>query len=174
MIDMFSLLDVENCLRLISKLIWSEIFLIPLLAFTGLYLTIGLRGLQFRFFISSFKGLTRPRTKNSPDRGSITSLQALMTALSATIGTGNIVGVAAALQLGGRGAVFWMWVVAILGMATKFSEGFLAVKFREIDPLGFRVGGPMYYIKNGLAPRWAFLGTAFAIFANSMYGSCEL
>ena len=107
--------------------------------------------------------LKRRRNDKSTVKGEISSLQALMTALSATIGTGNIVGVAAAIQIGGRGAVFWMWIVAILGMATKFSEGFLAIKFRDTDRFGSRIGGPMYYIKNGLSSRWAFLAVTFAI-----------
>ncbi len=161
---MILLLEFEDYLRIASKLVWGEFFLIPALAFTGLYLTLGLRGFQFRYFMLSLKTLLkRRRNDKSTVKGEISSLQALMTALSATIGTGNIVGVAAAIQIGGRGAVFWMWIVAILGMATKFSEGFLAVKFRETDRFGSRIGGPMYYIKNGLSSRWAFLAVTFAI-----------
>ena len=160
---MVLLLEFEHYLRAASKLVWGEFFLIPALAFTGLYLTLGLRGFQFRYFMLSLKTLLKRRNDKSKVKGEISSLQALMTALSATIGTGNIVGVAAAIQLGGRGAVFWMWIVAILGMATKFSEGFLAVKFREKDRFGSRIGGPMYYIKNGLGSRWAFLAITFAI-----------
>ena len=160
---MVLLLEFEHYLRIANKLVWSEFFLIPALAFTGLYLTFGFRGFQFRYFTLSLKTLLKRRNDKSKVKGEISSIQALMTALSATIGTGNIVGVAAAIQIGGRGAVFWMWIVAILGMATKFSEGFLAVKFREKDRFGSRIGGPMYYIKNGLSSRWAFLAVTFAI-----------
>lgn len=155
---------IESVLRTISSVVWSEFFLIPILACTGFYLTLGLRGFQFRFFLDSIKVLYRTRRATSTKHGEISPIQALMTALSATVGIGNIVGVAVAIQLGGRGAVFWMWVVALLGMATKFSEAVLAVKFREIDDFGYRIGGPMYYIKNGLKSRWAFLATAFAVF----------
>lgn len=87
-----------------------------------------------------------------------------MTALAATVGTGNIVGVATAILAGGPGAVFWMWCTALVGMATKFAETVLAVHYREVTPAGNVVGGPMYYIKNGLGPKWTWMGTAFAIF----------
>ncbi|MFN2332522.1 MAG: alanine:cation symporter family protein, partial [Halomonas sp.] len=85
-------------------------------------------------------------------------------ALSATIGTGNIAGVATAIALGGPGAVFWMWITALVGMATKFAEAVLAVRYRETDSTGFHVGGPMFYIKNGLGKKWLWLGGAFAFF----------
>ncbi len=88
-----------------------------------------------------------------------------MTALSATVGTGNIAGVATAVFLGGPGALFWMWLTALVGMATKYSEAVLAVRFREVDERGDHVGGPMYYIRNGLGQKWAWLGVLFAIFA---------
>lgn len=89
-----------------------------------------------------------------------------MTALAATIGTGNIAGVATAIFLGGPGALFWMWCTAMVGMATKFSEVLLAVRFREVTPAGNVVGGAMYYIKNGLGPKWMWMGTLFAIFGS--------
>ena len=98
------------------------------------------------------------------DQGEISPFQALMTALSATIGTGNIAGVATAIFLGGPGAIFWMWVTALFGMATKYGEAVLAVKYRETDARGKRVGGPMYYIKNGLGENWKWLGFLFALF----------
>jgi len=97
--------------------------------------------------------------------GEIPPFQALMTALSATVGTGNIAGVATAVFLGGPGALFWMWLTALVGMATKYSEAVLAVRFREVDERGAHVGGPMYYIRNGLGRKWAWLGVLFAIFA---------
>lgn len=104
------------------------------------------------------------RHDSSDKKGDITPFQALMTSLSATVGTGNIAGVAAAIFVGGPGAVFWMWVVAFFGIATKYAEAVLAVHYREVDPLGNHVGGPMYYIKNGLGQNWRWLGVVFAIF----------
>ena len=98
------------------------------------------------------------------NQGDISPFQALMTALSATIGTGNIAGVATAIFLGGPGAIFWMWITALFGMATKYGEAVLAVKYRETDSRGKRVGGPMYYIKNGLGDNWKWLGFLFALF----------
>ncbi|MDP6310221.1 MAG: alanine:cation symporter family protein, partial [Prochlorococcaceae cyanobacterium ETNP14_MAG_4] len=98
----------------------------------------------------------------SANDGEITPFQALMTSLSATIGTGNIAGVAGAIAIGGPGAVFWMWLIALFGIATKYAEAVLAVHYREVDSLGNHVGGPMYYIRNGLGPRWAWLGGLFA------------
>ena len=99
-------------------------------------------------------------------KGEISPFNALMTSLSATIGTGNIAGVATAIFIGGPGALFWMWCTALVGMATKFAEAVLAVKYREVDDNGNHVGGPMYYIKNGLGSKWAWLGTAFALFGS--------
>jgi AGCS family alanine or glycine:cation symporter len=96
--------------------------------------------------------------------GEISPFNALMTSLSATIGTGNIAGVATAIALGGPGALFWMWCTALVGMATKYAEAVLAVRFREVDENGNHVGGPMYYIRNGLGAKWAWLGGLFAIF----------
>ncbi len=87
-----------------------------------------------------------------------------MTALSATVVQGNIAGVATAVVMGGPGALFWMWMTALVGMATKYSEAVLAVRFREVDKYGQYIGGPMYYIKNGLGPKWIWLGTLFAFF----------
>ena len=96
--------------------------------------------------------------------GDITPFQALMTSLAATVGTGNIAGVAGAIALGGPGAVFWMWLIAFFGIATKYAEAVLAVHYREVDELGNHVGGPMYYISKGLGPKWAWLGGLFALF----------
>jgi amino acid carrier protein len=102
--------------------------------------------------------------RRSNGEGDVSAFQGLMTAMAATIGTGNVAGVASAIGVGGPGAVFWMWLVALFGTATKFGESLLAVHFRETDPLGEHVGGPMYAIRNGLGPHWAWLGTLFAIF----------
>jgi AGCS family alanine or glycine:cation symporter len=106
------------------------------------------------------------KKRKSTAKGEISPFQALMTALSSTIGTGNIAGVATAIAIGGPGALFWMWMAALFGMATKYSEAVLAVEFREVDKSGAYVGGPMYYIKNGLGKNWKWLGIAFALFGS--------
>jgi len=154
---------VQSILDKLSGLIWGEYVLIPLLAFVGIYLTIGLRAMPWLRIPYAFKQLWQGR-KFDDRQGEISPYQALMTALSATIGTGNIAGVATAIYLGGPGAIFWMWVIALFGMATKYAEAVLAVKYRETDELGQYVGGPMYYIKNGLGQQWNWLGIFFAFF----------
>lgn len=146
----------------LSGIVWGVPMLVLLLG-VGIYLTIGLRFLTLRDLPFAFGMLWRGRA--SEGKGEITPFNALMTALAATIGTGNIAGVATAIFLGGPGAIFWMWMTALVGMATKFAEAVLAVRYREVDEGGHYVGGPMYYIKNGLGPRWAWLGACFAAFA---------
>ncbi|WP_456443393.1 alanine/glycine:cation symporter family protein [Caldithrix abyssi] len=142
--------------------VWGVPLLI-LLVGTGIYLTILLKGLQIRkLFYSLYLGLVKRKEKGDHP-GDISHFQALMTALSATVGTGNIAGVATAITVGGPGALFWMWITGLFGMATKYSEAVLAVKYRQIDENGTMSGGPMYYIQNGLKLRW--LGILFAIFA---------
>ena len=110
---------------------------------------------------SALKLIFSARNKGS---GDIDSFKALCTALAATVGTGNIVGVATAIKLGGPGALFWMWIAALFGMATKYTEGVLAVKYREVDAKGQISGGPMYYIEKGLGKKWKPLAVMFAIF----------
>jgi AGCS family alanine or glycine:cation symporter len=154
---------LQDILNQLNSIIWSEYLLIPLLALTGVYLTAGLRLMPWRFIGHGFKLLFQGRQATS-SAGDITPFQSLMTALSATIGTGNIAGVATAIHFGGPGAIFWMWFIALFGMATKYAEAVLAVQFRETDELGKYVGGPMYYIRNGLGKSWHWLGTAFALF----------
>jgi AGCS family alanine or glycine:cation symporter len=132
--------------------------MLTLLVGTGLYLTILLKGMQFRALPLAFKLIFR---KDHHHEGDITHFAALMTALAATVGIGNIVGVATAITLGGPGAVFWMWMTGLVGMATKYSEAVLAMKYREKGPHGMR-GGPMYYLAKGAGLPW--LGTIFAIF----------
>jgi AGCS family alanine or glycine:cation symporter len=136
--------------------------LIVVLLGTGLWLTVCLRGLQFRR-LGHALALAFLRRVDRDQPGDISHFQALMTALSATVGTGNIAGVAAAIAVGGPGALFWMWVTGLLGMATKYSEAVLAVKYRVTDRYGNMAGGPMYYIARGLGWRW--LGVVFALFA---------
>jgi AGCS family alanine or glycine:cation symporter len=155
---------LQDLLDKLSGIIWGEYVLIPLLALVGLYLTFGLKAMPWRLTAKAFSMLWQGRKPDAANEGDISPFQALMTALSATIGTGNIAGVATAIYFGGPGAIFWMWVIALFGMATKYAEAVLAVKYREVDALGNHVGGPMYYIRNGLGENWAWLGMAFALF----------
>jgi AGCS family alanine or glycine:cation symporter len=153
--------SITTFLSEFSGYVWG-IPLIVLLLGTGIYLTFILRGIQFRALLPSLYLAFIKRKEEG--EGDISHFQALMTALSATVGVGNIAGVATAIAIGGPGAVFWMWVTGLLGMATKYSEAVLAVKYREVDKFGTMSGGPMYYISKGLGLRW--LGTLFAIFAS--------
>ncbi|MFO7765093.1 MAG: sodium:alanine symporter family protein [Pelovirga sp.] len=145
-------------LNWVGDLVWGPPMLI-LLVGTGVFLTFRLRGLQFTKLLYAHKLIF---TKDKESEGDISHFQALTTALAATIGTGNIAGVATAIFLGGPGAVFWMWMTGLVGMATKYSEAILAVKYRETDSRGEMCGGPMYYIEKGLG--WKWLGVLFAIF----------
>ena len=143
-----------------SGWVWGY-FLMFLLVGTGFYLTLRLRFVQFRHFRHAWDCISG-RWDNARDKGEVTHLQALSTALSATIGTGNIAGVATAIAAGGPGAVFWMWITALVGMCTKFTCCLLAQHYRVIDRQGVVAGGPMYYLAKGLKLRW--LGAAFAFF----------
>lgn len=158
------LITLGTVLDTVSGLLWSEYCLIPLLAGVGVYLTVGLRAFTWRRLGQGVVLLWRGRRDNRNESGEISPFQALMTALAATVGTGNIAGVATAIHFGGPGAVFWMWVIALFGMATKYAEAVLAVRYREVDALGNYVGGPMYYIRNGLGPGWRWLAACFAFF----------
>ncbi|KXO13943.1 Sodium:alanine symporter [Moritella sp. JT01] len=151
----------------VNSVVWGVPMLIMILG-VGLFLSLGLKLMPILKLGTGFKLLWAGRTTTSGDKskGEITPFNALMTSLSATIGTGNIAGVATAIFLGGPGALFWMWCTALVGMATKYAEAVCAVKYRETDENGNHVGGPMYYIKNGLSSKWAWLGTAFAIFGS--------
>lgn len=156
---------IESLVTSINGVVWGPLMLVLILG-VGLFLSVGLKLMPILKLGEGFKLMvkgTQPKSGEA-DAGEIPPFQALMTALSATVGTGNIAGVATAIFLGGPGALFWMWITALVGMATKFSEAVLAVNFREVDENGRHVGGPMYYIKNGLGPKWAWLGTLFAIF----------
>ena len=145
----------------LNSLVWGPAMLVLILG-TGLFLMVGLRLMPIRRLGYGFRMLWLGR--KGEGEGDITPFNALMTSLSATIGTGNIAGVATAIFLGGPGALFWMWCTALVGMATKYAEAVLAVKFRETDAKGNHIGGPMFYIRNGLKGHWAWLGTTFAIF----------
>lgn len=142
---------------------WGPMMLILLLG-TGLYLSLGLRFMTVRRIPEALRLLLQGR--QGKGEGDISPFSALMTSLSATIGTGNIAGVATAIALGGPGALFWMWITAVVGMATKYAEAVCAVRFREKDEQGNYSGGPMYYIRNGLHRRWHWLGFAFALFGS--------
>jgi AGCS family alanine or glycine:cation symporter len=144
--------------------VWGPYVLIPLLLGVGVILMIGLRFMPLRRLPRAFGVMWKGRKHHPDHEGELSPFRALMTSLAATVGTGNIVGVATAILLGGPGTVFWMWVTALFGMATKFCEATLAVKYREVTPDGKFVGGPMYYIKNGLGPKWKWMATLFAIF----------
>jgi AGCS family alanine or glycine:cation symporter len=155
--------QIEALVGTIGAFAWGPPMLIFLVG-TGFYLTITLRGVQFRkLWYSLWLALVK-RKEETAEPGDITHFQALMTALSATVGTGNIAGVATAIAAGGPGALFWMWVTGLVGMATKYGEAVLAVKYRIQDEVGTMSGGPMYYIANGLG--WKWLGFTFAVFAS--------
>ena len=151
-------MTIESILSAIDSFIWGAPLLI-LLSGTGLYLTLRLGFIQIRYLPRALGYLFK---KDKGGKGDVSSFAALCTALAATIGTGNIVGVATAVQAGGPGAIFWMWLVALLGMATKYAECLLAVKYRVRDKNGFMAGGPMYYIESGLGIKW--LAKLFALF----------
>ncbi len=152
---------MTEMIKVVNGIAWGPVMLVLLLG-TGVYLTLGLRFLTLRKIPTAFKRLLS--RKHGTGSGDISPFSALMTSLSATIGTGNIAGVATALVLGGPGALFWMWMTALFGMATKYAEAVCAVTFREKDANGNYSGGPMYYIRNGLGKHWHWLGFAFALF----------
>ena len=153
--------------------VWGP-YMLVLLVGTGVYLTIRLMGIQFTLLPFALKQAFTPqkKTEGETQEGDISHFGALMTALSATIGTGNIAGVATAVVVGGPGAVFWMWITAIFGMATKYGEGVLAVKYRIQNSKGEMSGGPMYYIERGMKQKWlAILFAGFATIASFGIGS---
>ena len=157
---------MENFIQLLNKIndfVWGLPLIILLLG-TGIYYTFLLKGLQFRKLGHSlYLAFIKRKEEGNSGEGDISHFQALMTALAGTVGTGNIAGVAGAISVGGPGALFWMWMTGFFGMATKYSEAVLAVKYRKVDEYGNMIGGPMYYLQEGLNSK--FLGVAFAIFA---------
>ena len=153
---------IQQVINTVNGWVWGPVMLV-LLVGTGLLLTLRLKGLQFRELPHAFAMMLHAaRTRKSDQEGDIPSFHALCTALSATVGTGNIAGVATAIVLGGPGALFWMWVTALVGMVTKYSEAVLAVKYRTKNADGTMSGGPMYYIEKGLKMKW--LAMLFAFF----------
>lgn len=156
---------ISSLINELNSLVWGPPMLVLILG-VGLFLSIGLKLMPILKLKAGFQLMWQGRTASGAESdGEIPPFQALMTALSATVGTGNIAGVATAVFLGGPGALFWMWLTALVGMATKYSEAVLAVRFREVDENGAHVGGPMYYIRNGLGKKWAWMGALFAVFA---------
>lgn len=147
----------------INNLVWGTPMLIAILG-TGLFLMLSLKFMPIRNIKRGFQEIWSGRAKGDASLGHISPFAALMTTLAATVGTGNIAGVATAIVLGGPGALFWMWCTALVGMATKYCEVVLAVHFREKNSHNQFVGGPMYAIKNGLGRKWAWLGACFALF----------
>lgn len=152
--------SINKIIEKIDGFVWG-IPLIVLIMACGIWLTIRCCGVQFRHLGKALKFMIK---NESDGEGEVSSFAALCTALSATIGTGNIVGVATAMAAGGPGALFWMIVAALFGMATKYAEGFLAIKYRTIDAEGHYHGGPFYYIEHGMGEKWKWLAKLFAIF----------
>ncbi|AGF73340.1 alanine/glycine:cation symporter family protein [Corynebacterium halotolerans] len=157
--------NVQNVLDWLGGIVWGPFVLIPLLLGTGLYLTIRLGAIQFRTLGRALRHGLIDRS-DTDGKGDISNYQALTTALAATVGVGNIVGVATALAVGGPGALFWIWVTGLVGMASKYTEAFLGVRFRTTDAKGEQSGGPQYYLKRGIpGPVGKVLAFLFAVFA---------
>lgn len=157
------MMDFDLFLEQVQALVWGIPLLVLLLG-TGVYLTFILRGVQLRYLGFALKQVFKKQQTES--QGDISHFEALMTSLAGAIGTGNIVGVATAIAIGGVGSLFWMWLTALLGMATKYAESLLAVKYRQIDDRGEMIGGPMQYIEHGLGWKWmAILFAALGCFA---------
>ncbi|MEL7288108.1 MAG: alanine:cation symporter family protein, partial [Pseudomonadota bacterium] len=153
--------DLQSLLQTIDNFVWGPPLLF-LLVGTGVYFTFSLGLIQFKHLPTAL-AMVFSKDKSSDKQGDVSSFAALCTALSATIGTGNIVGVATAIKLGGPGALFWMWLAALFGMATKYAECLLAVKYRRVDDKGQMIGGPMYYLQYGVGSK--ALAIMFAVFA---------
>ena len=152
---------VNTALNTFDDLVWGVPLIVLILA-TGIYLTICLKGMQILRLPAALRYMVQNEEEG---HGEVTSFGALCTAMSATIGTGNIVGVATAIVAGGPGALFWMWVAAFFGMATKYAEGVLAICYRTVDKeTGHVLGGPFYYIENGMGKNWRWMGKIFAFF----------
>lgn len=150
----------EEIIKAIDDFVWG-VPLISLIIICGIVLTIRTRGIQFRKLGAALKYTVKDEESG---KGEVSAFGALCTALSATVGTGNIVGVATAISMGGAGALFWMEIAALFGMATKYSEGLLAIKYRITDSQGSILGGPFYYIEHGMGPKWKWLAKLFAFF----------
>lgn len=155
-------MSIDTILNQINNIVWG-VPLLVLISGVGIYFTLKLKLVQLIHLPKAFRYMFKPE-QGQNQTGDISAFAALSTALAATIGTGNIVGVATAIQTGGPGALFWMWIVAFFGMATKYAECLLAIKFRSKDKDGYVAGGPMYYIEMGLGQNWKWLAKTFAFF----------
>lgn len=157
-------MTLSNIVKFLNDIAWGPWMLI-LLVGTGIYLSARVGFLQFRKFGYAMRNtIGKVFQKQSAGKGEVTPFQAVSTALAATVGTGNIAGVTGAIAVGGPGAVFWMWVSALFGMVTKYAEVVLAIRYRERNEKGDYVGGPMYYIRNGLGQKWNWLAVVFSVF----------
>ena len=155
---------ISNINDKINGIVWGLPMMVLILG-VGVYLSVSCGFPQFTHFIHIMKNtLGKAFEKTEKKEGAVSPFKAMCTALAASIGTGNIAGVSGAIAIGGPGAVFWMWMSALLGMCTKYAEVTLSIKYRERNEAGEWVGGPMYYIKNGLGKNWKWLGVIFAIF----------
>ncbi|WP_129657304.1 alanine/glycine:cation symporter family protein [Rothia uropygialis] len=155
--------QISSIVNAVDSFVWGPWLLLPLLLGTGVFLTFRLSGVQFRYFGKAMSLAFGRRSRQSGEKGEISSYQAMATALGATVGTGNIVGVALSIHMGGPGALFWMWVTALVGMASKYSECFLGVRFRTRDKKGELTGGPQVYLVRGIPNRFGWLlSVAFA------------
>ena len=156
-------MSISEIVSLLNGIAWGP-WMLVLLVGTGVYLSIRVGFLQFRKFGYAMRNtLGKIFTKQEAGEGEVTPFQAVATALAATVGTGNIAGVTGAIAVGGPGAVFWMWISALFGMVTKYAEVVLAIRYRERNAQGDWVGGPMYYIRNGMGKQWNFLACAFCV-----------
>ncbi|MBQ3105235.1 MAG: sodium:alanine symporter family protein [Lachnospiraceae bacterium] len=157
------MMNINDIISFLNGIAWGP-WMLLLLVGTGVFLSIRVRFIQFSKFGYAMKNtIGKVFTKQTAGEGEVTPFQAVTTALAATVGTGNIAGVTGAIAVGGPGAVFWMWLSALFGMVTKYAEVVLAVRYRERNDHGDWVGGPMYYIKNGLGEGWKWLGTVFCV-----------
>ena len=155
---------IANINSAINDIVWGIPMLVLLLG-AGLFLTLRTGGVQFRRFGYAMKNtIGKVFQKTDKQEGAVSPFQAVTTALAATVGTGNIAGITWAVTLGGAGSIFWLWVSALIGMCTKYAEVMLAVKYRERNEQGDWVGGPMYYITNGLGQNWKWLAVVFSVF----------
>ena len=156
-------MTLNDIVKVLNDIAWGP-WMLLLLVGTGVYLSARVGFLQFRKFGYAMKNtIGKVFQKQTAGKGEVTPFQAMTTALAATVGTGNIAGVTGAIAVGGPGAVFWMWISALFGMVTKYAEVVLAVRYRERNDKGDYVGGPMYYIKNGLGSKWNWLAVAFSL-----------
>ena len=156
-------MTIDEIVKVLNDFAWGP-WMLLLLVGTGVFLSARVGFLQFRKFGYAMKNtIGKLFHKQTASKGEVTPFQALSTALAATVGTGNIAGVTGAIAVGGPGAGFWMWLSALFGMVTKYAEVVLAVRYRERNAKGDWVGGPMYYIKNGLGRKWNWLAVVFSL-----------